>query len=184
MPLKELPKNHDLKHLEWALGFIEKTEVAIDGGAHQGIWTRRLLDVFDHVIAFEPIESNRKKIPAAAEIYPYAIGDYDGPVGMQHGTENTGQGHVTEGDSTKMVMLDSLGVDCDFLKLDVEGYELQALIGAWEMIHRCKPLIMIEENGLCKRYGVEPMAADQWLKDAGYKCLGNMNKDYLYQWNR
>jgi len=182
--LKELPETHDLVHLQWALRHVDNFGVAIDGGAHQGIWTRELLKRFDEVIAFEPVASNRRLIPQGATVYPYALGDKAGTVDMQPGTENTGQYHVKPGNMHTMVALDEFKIVCDFLKLDVEGYELQALQGAEGLLKRCKPTVLIEDNGLCERYGVERLAADEYLKRLGYYCVGRMNKDYLYKWNR
>ncbi len=36
--------------------------------------------------------------------------------------------------------------DCQFMKIDVEGYEAQVLRGAAEMILRCKPVIHVEND--------------------------------------
>lgn len=184
MPLSELPAGHDLTHLLWALRHVDRFDVAIDGGAHQGIWARHLLRCFKRVIAFEPVESNRAHISIEAEVYPHALGDKRGKVGMVPGPENTGQYHVIGVGHTEMRTLDSFGFTaCDFLKLDVEGMELHALKGAEALLKACRPVVMIEENGLCERYGVERMAAHDWLLRLGYVCLGNMNKDYLYKWS-
>lgn len=180
--LKELPEGHDLGHLRWALRHVDHFGVAVDGGAHQGIWTRELLKRFDQVVAFEPVESNRRLIPQGAHIYPYALGERSGTVDMKPGTENTGQYHIAPGSVHTMVALDEFKIVCDFLKLDVEGYELQALQGAEKMLKRCKPVVMIEDNGLCERYGVAHLAADEYLKTLGYYRIGRMNKDYLYKW--
>lgn len=184
MPLAELNKAHDLTHLRWALEHVDNFGVAIDGGAHQGIWTQELMKRFDQVIAFEPVESNRKMIPQGADVYPYALGEISGTVDMLPGTENTGQYHVTPGTTHTMVALDDFKIVCDFLKLDVEGYELQALKGAEGLLKRCKPVVLIEDNGLCERYGVAHLAADEYLKALGYYCVGRMNKDYLYKWSQ
>lgn len=183
MPLAELPANHDLTHLTWALGFVQRFDVAIDAGAHQGIWTRHLISRFKRVIAFEPVESNRRKIPEGAEVHPFALGKERGKVSMAAGPENTGQYHVSGDGDIIMRPLDSFGFTaCDFLKLDVEGLELHALQGAATLLKTCRPLVLIEENGLCQRYGIEPMAADNYLRTLGYRQIGRMNKDYLYQW--
>ena len=52
---------------------------------------------------------------------------------------------VTGGGSIEIVPLDSLELpECDFLKIDVEGMEIDVLAGAEETIKRCKPTIAIE----------------------------------------
>lgn len=47
--------------------------------------------------------------------------------------------------AVRLLTIDSLTLKrLDFLKLDVEGMELEALAGASETIQRCKPVLMIE----------------------------------------
>lgn len=185
--LEELPDTHDMRHLQWALSHVDNFGVAIDGGAHQGIWTRELMRHFDEVIAFEPVASNRRMIPQGARTYPYALGDKHGSVDVRlmSNAVNTGMYHVTPGDRHTMVTLDELDefeIDCDFLKLDIEGYELHALRGARRLLMRCKPVVLIEDNGTCTYYGIKQMESDEYLKRIGYSCLGRMNADFLYKW--
>jgi len=46
---------------------------------------------------------------------------------------------------TPMVSIDSLGVErLDFLKIDVEGMEIEVLRGARATLERCKPIVMAE----------------------------------------
>jgi FkbM family methyltransferase len=46
---------------------------------------------------------------------------------------------------TPMLSIDSLELDrIDFIKIDIEGMELEALAGADRSIHKCKPQIQIE----------------------------------------
>lgn len=186
--LKELPPDHDLGHLRTALTFVKDFRVAIDGGAHQGIWTRELLKHFDTVYAFEPVPSNFEKLPEESINRNNALGDGSFVVAMANGPENTGQYHINPRSSvcgmTLLNALDSEMIDdVDFLKLDVEGYELMALKGASETIMRCKPVILIEENGLCERYGVKPFESEEYLISLGYKRVAKRNKDYIYEYN-
>jgi hypothetical protein len=41
----------------------------------------------------------------------------------------------------------------DYLKVDIEGFELQFLKGAAETIKRTKPVINIEIKNTCERFG-------------------------------
>ena len=187
--LPDLPDDHDINHLLGALCLFEKKGVAIDGGAHRGIWTRILSDRFAKVYAFEPWTDNFLKIPDMGNVTKVncALGLKEGTFLMSPGKDNTGQMHFTSeiadirsGNAASVIKLDSLDLDIDFLKLDVEGYELFALPGAKETIERCKPAIMVEMNGLSDRYGYSDEELRIYLSDIGYKEAGKWNKDYLF----
>lgn len=184
--LAELPVNHDLHHLEKALQYCKSFRVAIDGGAHQGIWTKRLSEYFEQVFAFEPIKNNYDLIEESTRVIKFNRGLSNKKESrvMVPGSENTGQWHINpESDELgeSFIPLDSLNLhEVDFIKLDVEGYELFALQGAKETILKNKPLVLIEENGLCSRYGVKKGDAGKFLKSLGYRHIRTFNKDQLY----
>ena len=53
----------------------------------------------------------------------------------------------TEGEPVDAITLDSLNLErCDFIKIDVEGMELNVLKGATELVDRCQPLIYMEAD--------------------------------------
>jgi hypothetical protein len=57
----------------------------------------------------------------------------------------------------------------DFLKIDVEGYEMEVIRGGWETIKRFKPVMLIEVNApLLDRYGVKPVDIHSVLNELGY----------------
>jgi hypothetical protein len=57
--------------------------------------------------------------------------------------------------------LDSLGLDVAFAKLDVQGYEHQALLGLTQTLARCRPILLVERpepdvDALLASFGYEP----------------------------
>ncbi|MBQ7514674.1 MAG: FkbM family methyltransferase [Schwartzia sp.] len=53
----------------------------------------------------------------------------------------------TEGEPVDAITLDSLNLErCDFIKIDVEGMELNVLKGATELIEHCQPIIYMEAD--------------------------------------
>lgn len=178
--LQELPDEYTLDHLRGALSYLSRFRTAVDGGAHRGIWTRELARNFDQVIAFEPKEILAAQIPCGFVHY-VALGEQQGRCSIAEGMKNTGQGHVVAGDDVLMMPLDDFGiVDLDFLKLDVEGYELPALKGGEETIMEWRPAIMVEQNGLCENYGYTHIDLHGWLLRRGYVRVQSWGVDVLY----
>lgn len=197
--LQELPEDHDLHHLRRSIPFVNHRRVAIDIGAHQGIWTRELMKHFRMVHAFEPQKDNYKKLEKITTerninghnlvTYPYALGSEQDFNTLVPGSENTGQYHITRdirefGTLVHTFTLDEFNFfNVDFIKIDVEGMEWDVLMGALDTIRLYKPAILFEENGLSlKYYGIDPMACDKLLTAEGYQQVRRFNKDYLYTW--
>lgn len=183
--LADLPADHDAAHLDAALRYVRGRGVAVDGGAHVGHWTRRLAREFATVIAFEPCVPNFMELPVLPNVMRInaALGRSHGRAGLVPGPENTGQWHLAPGSTTLVVGLDQTApAQLDFLKLDVEGMEAQALQGAAATIARCRPVVLIEENGLCERYGQRRNTAGRLLRRWGYRLAQRLNKDEIWVW--
>lgn len=178
--LKDLSDNHDMDHLVGILSNLVRFGTALDIGAHRGIWTNHLVDRFEYVIAFEPTD-RADLITDKAKVYKLAVGDKIGLVKMRDGTQNTGQTHVVQGDEVNIITIDSLELDgVDFIKIDVEGMEFEVITGSINTITKYSPAIMIEENGLCERYGHKWGDAGKLLESIGYTEIDKWNKDHLY----
>jgi FkbM family methyltransferase len=69
----------------------------------------------------------------------------------------------TESINIEIKTIDSLDLsDVVFIKLDIEGMEYQALQGAVDTIHRCRPFIVFENHK------TDRASADQFLIDCNY----------------
>lgn len=66
--------------------------------------------------------------------------------------------------SARLVPLDAFDLSPVAIKIDVEGWELQALKGMRKTLERCHPLLMIELN--------QPERFMPWLDDLGYRFFG------------
>ena len=127
--------------------YIRKGEVVYDLGAHIGGWTLPMA-LENTVYAFEPdkdavkiLEDNiRLNNLNTVQVFNVAIGNNQKP-----NMNNCYSSNMV----TQWITLDDFvtrGPPPDFIKIDVEGDELEVLQGAQETISRYKPRIFIETH--------------------------------------
>ncbi len=162
------------------LKYINKGDWVVDGGAALGDHTAAYIERVGPIGAVFAFEPNPRYVECLkhncsnANIFPCGLSDSTGPCRMNIGVGgNTGAGAITpDGEvESRMMRLDDLSLArLDFLKLDVEGYELKALLGGSETVRRCKPIIQMEWNiPAMLRAGVQPASVEDWLLNAGYR---------------
>ena len=165
-------------------GFLPKG--AIDCGAYQGDWTRDFWKVWPGVpvLLIEPQPGCQKQLTDLAakvrfsSVGSCALGDSCGMASFALGETNSGirtAGLKSEGESIEVPLrtLDSLlgekmNFSPDFLKLDLQGFELHALRGA----KHCMPnfeVILLEISII--RIGDVPVfrEVDCFMEEQGYK---------------
>ncbi len=130
--------------------------LALDIGAHVGLWSYFLSFEFDQIISFEPIDEHircfKKNIEKRknVKLMPIALGSSSGTLSMIQTKENSGMSHVApnmSGIRVESIPLDTLEYkNIDFIKLDVEGYETEVIRGARETILENRPAIILEQN--------------------------------------
>lgn len=87
-----------------------------------------------------------------------------------------------DGEKVQMKTLDSFMIEnCDFIKIDVEGFEPYVILGGIDLIKRCKPLIYFEYNHkqisqeILEKYNLNKVDIFELLKDIGYTQLIRMD---------
>ena len=94
---------------------------------------------------------------------------------------NTGARYVQADGPIPMMAIDSLDLKTlGFLKLDIEGSELPALLGARQTIARCRPVVLFEDKGFGSRYGVKRGAIETFLTALGYRKLAQLSADQIW----
>lgn len=178
-----------------ALGLIEiKSGTAIDGGAHVGSWTVKMADHFDAVLAFEPCAESFEMlkanvyadtVPGSVELYCRALMDKDCMVRVEApGRQTLTARQVNYGGDVHGITIDGLNLTgCDFIKLDLEGSEPLAIIGAKETLKKFKPFLVIEFNpNLADRFEQTPKSMLIMLKALGYKKVWENDVDWGFKW--
>lgn len=177
------------KHkLDEAVSHCRQRRRAVDVGAHCGLFSMHLGDMFKTVEAFEPVLAHRecfaKNVPHGnVNIWDWALGEKETTCSI-HTTAGSSGDSFVQGDGEIPVkrMDDCLPsvTDVDFIKLDCEGYELFALRGGEEVIKRCLPVIMVEQKpGKAQKFGIGETAAVDYLRGFGYKLVREMGGDYI-----
>jgi len=130
---------------------------AVDGGAYEGEWSRTFWQAFPEVptLMVEPLPQKAARLREIAATHssyfvPTALGGHEGTVRFELGETNS---HVVTADShaetvdVPMVRLDVLlsrypTFHPNLLKLDLQGYELEALRGCAELASRFEMVIL------------------------------------------
>ncbi len=161
----------------------KRTRTAVQAGGNVGLWPRRMADVFNRVITFEPDAISREcllaNVPANVTVRPEALGEAPGLCGLSH--KSLGSHKVTDGVTVHVTTVDALElVDLDLLQLDVEGSEGAALRGAEQTLARCQPILHVELRDLNP---LEPtVAIVSWLKARGYRQVATaQGSDVIFE---
>jgi FkbM family methyltransferase len=162
------------------LKFIPRRGVCVQAGGNVGVYPRRLARDFRTVYTFEPeaknIEYLERNCSGYSNIVSFnaALGATLGNVGLsQYEEGNVGTFRVTDGETTRRMTIDWLGLAaCDLIWLDIEGQEESALEGAAATIDAFKPAIIIEEK--------LSLGAKSWLEARQYHRVVKHGNDCLY----
>jgi FkbM family methyltransferase len=178
------------------LSVASSARLLFDVGAAKGVFSEIfcLLDPARQAVAFEPSPALADSAAAlavingcqsrihlrrcavgekagshTARLYPWGYVDIDGPAG---------EGASIQVDMTSIdEEIEQRGLAADLLKIDVEGYEYDVLLGARRLLGQRKPPICLELHlDLLERRGVEPRRVLTELESHGYRfrsCAGH-----------
>jgi FkbM family methyltransferase len=157
----------------------------IDGGAYEANWTAELLEIFPHVPVLM-IEAQQQKTPILQAIcsqhrnvqhHQAILAAEDGKQLLFSEDETASRGDESTGLTTKLVLSESLGYIierdnhpfADFIKLDVQGYELKVLRGGLKCLKRAE-FVLLEVSLL--DIGNEPLILEvmQFMDDFGFQA--------------
>ena len=180
------------------LSLASSARVLFDIGAAKGLFSEIfcLTDPARRAVAFEPSAAladsaaaliavngcesriNLRRCAVGAEagrhtarLYAWGYVGIDVPEGVDDG------GTAVDVEMTSVDReVELLGLEPDLLKIDVEGYEYEVLVGAKRLLHERKPPICLELHlDLLEKRGIEPRRVLAELESHGYRlrsCAG------------
>lgn len=191
-----------LRHLQ---KYIMDSEVILDIGSHAGSHTvlYKHINPYAKVYCFEPqkkmfellthnIQSNKFK---HVEAFNVGVANISTEAEMNDSIQETGKTIAyggkhrvnlggmqigNGGEKIHTITIDSLNLkSCDFIKIDVEGFEPLVLMGGEQTIKKFKPIILFESNykkiskQAADKFKVSypPKESQEILKDYGYKDI-------------
>ena len=174
---------HQEELIDLAMSYVKDRRLAFDIGAHVGYMTRKMLEYFEWVIAWEPQRENyeclTKNIPAGrASSRPWALGLlhlYGEMSNPMPGNSGAWEFRMGPG-SAPCYCLDEEhpGLPPGLVKIDVQGMEGDVLRGGEKTIRAANPVILIEAND---ENGVSAL-----LESWGARKMGFVRRDQIWAW--
>lgn len=164
-------------NLDAALHYVHNFTTAIDAGANYGIMSYNLSKLFKNVHSFEIetkvrdcLQQNIEKFKLEnVKVYDCGLSDKEELVSLNF-LKNTFGTYVNRDlkGSYLCKTIDSFSFEeVGLIKLDCEGYEPFILQGGRKTIEKYKPVILMEEKNLSKKY---------------YNTEGNLAVELLLSW--
>ena len=162
--------------------FFGEGDTVVDAGAFIGDHTvpyAQLVGPTGRVLAFEPNPAAHECLSHNTRAYPWVqtlhagLSDTDGKFYIVP-NDNAGASHLSLTHSPRVLMprlvnvwpLDDAEIpSLAFMKIDVEGMEVDVLEGAKKTLQRCRPALLIEASVHQKRVGRSHNHIFQWLTD-------------------
>jgi len=150
---------------------VQLGDIVVDAGAQIGIFTVKVAKTAKKVIAFEPEPNNFELLHINTrpyenvEVHQQALWSETTYLTLHHNPCHPGAHSVISlppglADYTvevEAVVLDDITEDVDFIKMDIEGSEIEALKGGRRLIERCHPVIVMETHP------IEPL--EEWWRN-------------------
>lgn len=157
-------ENAELDFIKYS-ALMYGSSCALDVGANSGIHTLEMSRVFRSVKSFEPFKQVREKLSQRLEVNSinnvfvasYALGSNSGVLDYyaNPASINKGMGSFDHNHDLSSIKINSFEIktgdealsgqpSVDFVKIDVEGWEPEVLLGLIETIRRCLPVLMFE----------------------------------------
>jgi FkbM family methyltransferase len=203
----------DFAELTFALHLLRPGELALDIGANQGAWSLVLAGRGARVTAFEPIPDTRAKFEAnlalnsprirgQIEVLPFALGSSDTRGKFTHDLDSANHQIIDEPhrDTVEVEIRKGVNVLSEkakpvFIKIDVEGFELDVVKGLSRTlrVQTLNALVIetfrkqnyatgkvIELEQLLAEYGFSPVNYDPWRRKLSAVTAETSSQNTIY----
>lgn len=147
--------SYEKKFRDKILDLIPNKRTFVDVGANVGIWSVPFSKIFKTVVAYEPAKHNFECLASNCfsdvTIKNYALANFNGTADFHQGEKNCGDSKISRigrNDYTIIVKkLDDENLsNVDLIKIDVQGWELEVLEGAEQLLKKDRPWVLFEIN--------------------------------------
>ena len=198
-------KRNDEQEINLVKKFIKSGTDSIDVGVYRGVYSYEMSKYSEKVHSFEPnpiifkyIDKNLKKFIKNIHLYNFALSNQNKTINLKIPIRNSNSnkeifeeyyemGKATihnennfenyENFEIQTKKIDELSFDnkISFIKIDVEGHELEVIEGAKNTIKRDKPVLLVEIE---KQYTKKEVAESiNFINSLGYKSYFFNKKD-------
>ncbi|MGD9731208.1 MAG: FkbM family methyltransferase [Desulfamplus sp.] len=132
---------------------LNEQEVFVDCGAHKGFVIKKFLETvqnkYNHIYAIEPDKQNFQLCKTALEnienitMIECALSNDIGKMAFYEGFDYASKLSSAGNTNIMTITLDSLNIPATFIKIHLEGGELNALKGALNTINKSRPIIAV-----------------------------------------
>ncbi|MFA6502890.1 MAG: FkbM family methyltransferase [Candidatus Paceibacterota bacterium] len=166
------------KLLAVARAFVCAKDTVVDIGAHIGTFAVPAAKLAESVIAFEPSVSAAELLTRNAHDNAVSLSIIQKALGRKAGSgtllvrnaANAGANTLVAGGDIPVTTLDTEVAHADFIKIDVEGMELEVLEGGAALIERAHPTVFFEVNlSQLRAHGASPRALERFFVKRGYR---------------
>lgn len=206
-------QGHARERLDLAKRYWHHNNIAVQAGGNLGIWPVLLVKEygFKQVFSFEPDPENIVYLRANTEDLP--VVRYEAALGRSAGTARwlkdtkgrPGWHKVMPKDeqlrdelneqTVGVLAIDEIPILADYdrvdlIALDIEGFELEALMGAEKTLYKDRPVVIIEDLHRSKfksfrqlggmAYGHPVGKLQDWLRERGYRKAEAIKNDEIW----
>jgi len=191
----KFPREYQKLQRDKSIEFVDRFETAIDIGACVGFWTKDLCKLFKKTICFEPykkssdcLKENLKEFNNY-ELHNIALSNQNGKGDLLVSEEGIGSNSLNGFALNKAMPIriekkrldDYQFTNVDYIKIDVQFYELFVLQGAYKTLKENNPLLCIE----CARRNKEELKyvkkINEFLIKLNYKIVGGIGKELFFK---
>lgn len=184
--------------------YITKDFIVLEAGCHIGTHSMVISDLCKTLYCFEPFPSSNQILNKNIQLnnrdnvilsnnalgesiykteFSWSFGHNPGASGLKNNPMGSPGGHMEDKIEVDVVTIDSLNLSgLDFMKIDVEGFEINVINGGLKTIEKFRPIITLEcwsnhNGGTSIEHTQETFKV---LIDMGYSLEQIHSSDYIF----